>query len=107
MDVQTLYYGSDMLLEVAGLRDDVTGDYLNTATVTVTLKTATGVNVTGETWPLAMTYVTSSNGVYRATLKDTLSLTANARYVATVSADGGAGKMARWDLDFVCRLRRD
>uniref|UniRef100_A0ABX1N8I5 Uncharacterized protein n=1 Tax=Aromatoleum buckelii TaxID=200254 RepID=A0ABX1N8I5_9RHOO len=63
--------------------------------------------MTGETWPLALTYVTDSNGVYRATLKDTLSLTANARYVATVSADGGSGKQARWDLDFVCRVRRE
>lgn len=107
MDVQTLYVGNDMLLEVSGLRDDVTGDYLNAATVTVTLKDSAGVNVTGETWPLALAYVTSSNGVYRATLKDTLSLTANARYVATVIADGGEGKRAQWELDVVARTRRE
>lgn len=107
MDIQTLYLGSDMLFEMAGLRDQVTGDYLNAATVTVTLKDSAGVNVTGETWPLALAYVTSSNGVYRATLKDTLSLTANARYVATVIADAGSGKTARWELDVVARTRRE
>lgn len=107
MDVQTLYVGNDMLLEVAGLRDDVTGDYLNAATVTVTLKTSAGVNVSGQAWPLALAYVTGSNGVYRATLIDTLSLTANSRYVATVIADAGDGKRAQWDLDFVCRMRRE
>lgn len=107
MDIQTLYLGSDMLFELAGLRDQATGDYLNAATVTVTLQDSAGVNVTGETWPLAMTYVTSSNGVYRATLKDTLSLTANARYVATVIADAGSGKRGQWELDVVARTRRE
>lgn len=107
MDVQTLYVGNDMLLEVADLKDDVTGEHLNAATVTVTLKDSAGVNVTGETWPLALAYVTSSNGVYRATLKDTLSLTANARYVATVIADAGSGKRAQWELDVVARTRRE
>lgn len=107
MDVQTLYLGNDMLLEVSGLRDDVTGDYLNAATVTVTLKDSAGVNVTGQSWPLTLSYVTASNGVYRATLIDSLSVTANARYVATVIADAGAGKRAQWELDFVCRTRRE
>lgn len=106
MDVQTLYYGNDMLLEVAGLRDQATGDYLNAATVTVTLEDDADVQVTGESWPLAMSYVASSNGVYRATLRDTLSLTNNARYVATVIADAGEGKRGRWDVDFVCKMRR-
>ena len=107
MDVQTIFVGNDMLLEVSGLKDDVTGDYLNAATVTVTLKDSAGSNVSGQAWPLTLSYVTASNGVYRATLIDSLSVTANARYVATVIADGGEGKRAQWSLDVVARTRRD
>lgn len=107
MDVQALYYGNDMLLEVAGLQDQATGEYINDATVTVTLEDSADNPVTGESWPLALSYVTASNGVYRATLRDTLALAINGRYVATVIADKGEGKRARWDLDFVCRVRRE
>lgn len=107
MDVQTLYLGNDMLLEVANLRDQATGDYLNAATVTVTLKDSSGVAVAGESWPLAMSYITASNGTYRAILRDTLTFAAGARYVATVIADAGEGRRAQWELDFVCRTRRE
>lgn len=107
MDVQALYYGNDMVLEVAGLRDQVSGEWINDAGVTVTLEDSADNPVTGESWPLALTYVTDSDGVYRATLRDTLALAINARYVATVTADDGEGRRARWDLDFVCRLRRE
>lgn len=107
MDVQTLYLGNDMLLEVANLRDQATGEYLNAATVTVSLENSEGVPVVGESWPLAMTYITASNGTYRAILRDTLTLASGARYVAEVIADAGEGRRARWDLDFVCRTRRE
>lgn len=107
MDVQTLYYGSDMLLEVSGLKDQANGAWINDATVAVTLEDSADNLVVGESWPLALTYVTGSDGVYRAILRDTLTLAINARYVATVTADDGEGRRARWDLDFVCKLRRE
>lgn len=106
MDVQTLYADNDMTLEVSSLRDEVTGAYINDATVTVSLADEDAVAVTGETWPLAMSYIASSDGVYRATLKDTLTLAVGARYVATVIADAGTGRRGQWELDFVCRKRR-
>lgn len=107
MDVQTLYLGNDMLLEVANLRDQATGDYLNAATVTVSLKDSSGVAVVGESWPLALAYITASNGTYRAILRDTLTLASGARYVATVIADAGEGRRAQWELDVVARTRRE
>lgn len=107
MDIQTLYYGNDMVLEVAGLRDHVTGEPVNDAAVTVTLEDSADNTVVGESWPLALTYVADSDGIYRATLRDTLALQINARYVATVTADDGEGRRARWDLDFICKLRRE
>jgi len=106
MAVHVIYEGNDTIIEVKGLKNEVSGDYINAATVAVTLTDTTGVEVTGETWPLAMSYVTGSNGKYRATLADTLSLTVGTRYEATISANAGAGLQAKWVEQLVCQQRR-
>ena len=106
MDVLTIYDGNDGLIEVKGLLDGVTGEYVSDATLEVTLRDAAGAEVAGQVWPLSMEYVPDTSGVYRATLLATLDLTLNARYVATITADGGPGLAAQWDVDVVCRKRR-
>lgn len=105
MDVLTLYQGSDMLLELEGLSDEASGAILNGATVTCTLKDSAGVNVVGETWPKAMAYVASSDGVYRAALSNTLTVTAGGRYTADILAIN-AGQRAVWRVDVLCKTRR-
>jgi len=105
-DVHVLFEGNDMVLEVSALRNEVSGGFLNNATVTVSLKTSAGVAVSGSSWPLALSYVAASDGAYRATLADTLELTPGSRYLAEIIADGGAGLRAKWVTDCVCRVRR-
>lgn len=97
MSIETIYYLSDHIIEVDGLINKQTNAYINNAVVIVTLKTLDGVNVTGETWPLSMSYVASSNGKYRATLKYTLSLSKGLNYVAHIDANGGAGLQRHWE----------
>lgn len=104
-NVHILLDNNDSILEVDGLKNELTGAYLNSATVTVTLKDAAGANVTGDTWPKALAYLALSNGTYRATLLYSLALTAGSRYTATIIADGGAGLRAEWTLECVCRAR--
>lgn len=103
--IHILLDNNDSIIEVYDLKNELTGDFLNTATVQVTLKDATGTNVTGDTWPKTLAYVTASSGIYRATLLYSLGLTADSRYTATVTADAGAGLRAEWNLDCVCRVR--
>jgi len=105
--VHIIYEGNDMVIELRGLKNEVSGAYIDSATVGVTLKDADGVNVSGESWPLTMNYVTGSNGKYRATLADTLSLTPRARYTATITADAGAGLKGKWVEDLVCQQRNN
>jgi len=102
---QIIYDGSDTTIEVTELRNGVTGEYLDAATVTVTLKDADDVEVSGASWPLSMAYVTGSNGKYRANLPAALALTKRARYTAHVSADAGAGLTAEWETKVVCHQR--
>lgn len=94
-----IYQQNDNLIEVLSLQDEATDAYLNTATVSVTLKDSAGANIPGEMWPLTLAYVASSNGTYRATLKSTLTLPAAGQsVVAEVSANGGSGKKGFWKM---------
>ena len=104
-EVYILYDDNDMVVE-SQVKNETEGTWINDADVTVTLKDSSGVNVTGDSWPLTMSYVTGSNGVYRATLVDTLSVTPNASYTALLSVDGGVGKQGTWNLNVNCKTRR-
>lgn len=103
--INVLYVGNDNILELQHLRDELTGDWLTTATVQVTLFNASGVEVGGDTWPKPMDFVADSKGVFRVTLPHTLDLLPNERYTAEVTVDGGAGKQAMWPLECVARPR--
>ncbi len=103
---QVLFKLNDMVLELQGLKDVVADAFINDATVTVTLVDKDGTQVVGETWPLTMTYVSASDGIYRATLKDTLTVTLGEIYIAQVSANGGAGLQGRWDLPIAVKERK-
>lgn len=100
-----LFVGNDMVLELTGLRNSITGAYVNGATVTVHLRTRAGVDVTGATWPLSMPYVAASSGDYRCELPSGLSLTAGAYYIAQIAVVDGAN-VARWDADVQAQYRR-
>ena len=96
MAIDSLIIGTDNVLQLDALTDQSDSTFLNAATVTVTLLTRDGTEVSGETWPLTMDYVTSSDGRYTATLSDVLVLELNKRYQAVIVADGGAGKKRTW-----------
>jgi hypothetical protein len=103
---EPLYIGNDHAIELRGLKDEISNDFLNAATVTVTLKDSAGANVSGASWPIAMTFITGTNGVYRATLPDELAIVDGRRYTAVVVADGGANKRGQWNIPCAARLRR-
>jgi hypothetical protein len=102
---EILFADNDMIFEVRGLANELTGSYLNSATVACTLKDSAGAAVTGQSWPLTLAYVTSSNGVYRATLPYTLDLTANGRYTLELDVNAGAGLRGKWEIPCLCRAR--
>ena len=104
-NLTVLFTDNDTVVEVANLRNGLTGDALNTADVSVTLLDASGDPVDNVSWPLALLYVTGSSGMYRVTLPYTMSLQPNARYKAVLVVDDGPGLYARWELECVARVR--
>ena len=94
----TLNINSDNIIELRGLKDVITGTVITGATVTVTLKNASGTEVSGATWPLTMAH--AGNGLYRAILPNELVLNANLAYVATIIADNGADQHKEWCVPY-------
>lgn len=88
MAVDVIYLANDNLLELQGLQNAATAAYVNNATVTATVVDKAGANVAGQSWPVTLAYVAASNGNYRGTLEDALSLAENEDYSARVSVSG-------------------
>jgi hypothetical protein len=101
-----LYKDNDMVIELNGLRNEVTGLYVNDGTVSFSLKTMAGSAVAGQSFPSAMPYVPESNGVYRATLLDSVEMVKGTRYTIEINADAGSGLNAKWETDAVCQTRK-
>lgn len=113
--ISVIWVGNTNIIEVRGLQDALTEDYIASATVEVTIKDAEGVEVEtleGETeqeWPTAMDYVEGSEGIYRAALSHALDMTAGETYYAHIDAEDedsdGAG-VGHWEFAFVAKVRR-
>lgn len=103
MDV--IYTNNDNVVEIAGLQNSATEAYLNSATCTFTLSETPGGSAVSGADGVSLTYVSSSDGVYRGTLADTVSLTNGKRYYMTITADAGADLKAVWTVPVVARER--
>lgn len=101
-----LYLSNDNVLTLDELTNIVDGTYINSATVTATVKDSTGTEVSGETWPITLDYVAASNGKYQAVLEDGLVLTNGASYDVEVDIDAGADKIAHMVLTVKGRTRK-
>jgi hypothetical protein len=88
------------VLDLTGLRNEITDAYINDATVTVTVKDSDGAEVAGQVWPLTMSYVAASDGNYRAFLSAQLPFVAKAKYTAFIEANGGANLVGHWEFHF-------
>jgi hypothetical protein len=103
----TAFVANTNNLELLGLQNASNGAYVNDATVSVTVKDASGTNVVGENWPISMNYVSGSNGDYRCVLIDTLSFSPGMTYTANISVNAGANRIAFWSYDFRVLTRKD
>ena len=92
MDVLLLQ--NDMVCEVSGLQNAVTGESLIAATVTVTVSDLDSVEVPGVAWPVSA--IGDGAGTFRATLPDAMSLTLGRRYRIDIDADAGGGLRGHW-----------
>ena len=99
--ILTLFPSNDNLFIVKGLSTVDSGGntvYLTgAATVTMTLLRA-NVQVTGATWPIALSYIANSNGDFQGDLPDVLVVTAPESLTLKLVADNGADQHGEWLL---------
>ncbi len=104
MAARVAFVSNTNLLEVIGLKDAVTGAFINGATVTATIKDKAGAVVLGQTFPVTLAFVSGSNGDYRATLVKALLLVDDTEYIAEITATDTAGD-GFWEFPFVSETR--
>ncbi len=98
-----LYLDNDNILWARGVYviSLVTGlpVYLDgSSTLEVTLLDSNGAEVGGETtWPIAFTYITGSQGVFLALLRNELELIPHQEVTAHVTIDAGSDQRGVWD----------
>jgi hypothetical protein len=98
----TLYVGTDLLLQVSGLKDQddnaVTG-----ATVEATVfESDASTEVSGVTWPVTLS--DDGGGDYSAVLEDTMALDNGRLYWIKVEITGSGADDTRWE-SFVAERR--
>lgn len=102
---EVIFFLNDNVIQLTGLKDEVTGNDIDDATVTVTLLDSTGAEVTGDSWPLSMAPF-GAGGIYRATLIDTLGVTLLDNYVAVIDVSK-TGIKAKWSIPAQVTLREE
>jgi hypothetical protein len=83
-----LFKANDQVIEVKGLKNNVSGAFLNAATVTATLKDPAGANVTGLT-AIPLAYVAASSGDYRGQVEETFNPAQKDGYTLHIDASEG------------------
>lgn len=107
-----LYNANDNILRLHGAHttDLTTGDPLyltSTATVQVTLADlATGMSVSGTTWPKAMSYIAGSRGDFLVNLPNEMVLTDGQALRARVTLDNGTDQYGLIDAEVQVVPRR-
>lgn len=100
------YVGNTNLVELIGLKDAITGDFILDAAVTVIVKDAHGDEIDGQTWPTAMAFVEASDGDYRAVIEHDAALVAGEECTAVIEVNDGTERIGHWEFAFTPKVRR-
>ena len=97
--IEIVYKDNDTLIEVRDLIAETTGERITGATVGAVIRDSDGDTVTTVSLPEI------EAGFYRGILPDDTALTANGRYTAVITADGGPGRKATWSIPLLVKDR--
>jgi hypothetical protein len=91
-----IYAGNNNVVELTGLKNSITNAIDTGATVNVTIKDASGTEVSGDTWPKNMPHV--SSGLYRVTLDYDLIIDTPSVITVVIDAIGSGGEVGHWEI---------
>lgn len=99
-----IFINNDNRIVLTGLKNESTDAFENGATVTMTLYDSANTEVTGQSWPATLTYITASDGNYEGTLDDGLSLTDGQDYEVRITAVA-SGANGEWRKTLTAAFR--
>jgi hypothetical protein len=102
--MKTLYIGNDNIVSISGLTNAATNAVVNDATVMLSLSDTSGNAVAGQSFPVAMNYVATSDGDYAFNLQSDLQLRHNTVYVAQITVNS-SGIDAAWEFQLKAEKR--
>lgn len=89
-----LLVGNDQVLTADKVKDVETGDFLTGAAVTARILDLDGNEVSGQAWPLTLSFVAGSEGKYTGIIEDDVGLVVGEEYDVEVTVDAGADSKA-------------
>jgi hypothetical protein len=98
--MMSVYISNTNILEVRGLQEAISGDYVSNATVAVTVVDECGSAISGVSWPVSMQYVAGTTGDYRAVISNAAIFSPGKFYFAEISANAGVNKIGFWRHKF-------
>jgi len=99
MAINLLFYKSDNVIEVLGLQNELSGEFLNSANVIATMVDQIDrTPLDGQPWPVALIYDGFGTGNYRATLQSTLVIQPGQYVIAQITANAGPGLTRYWEI---------
>ena len=102
----TILVGNDLVFELSGYTNVLTGVLVADATVTLVVLDKAGEELAGGSWPLPIPPASGEPGVYREGLTEALAALRGTPYLGLVYATGGTGgATARWEIDMPAQVR--
>lgn len=99
-----LLAGQDNVIYCLGVRNELTGEYINDAVVEGTLTDMQDNEVGGQVWPMVFDYVLGSEGNYRFLVENTADLVAGEYYKMNINLTGD-GLTASWSYTLKAEKR--
>jgi hypothetical protein len=104
MQRDVLWVGNTNIVRVRKLQDVLSGVYLNSADVRVTVLDEAGEQVSGELWPKSMGYIAGSDGGYQIALSAELDIEDGQQVTLIVDAIQSL-TVGRWEIPMLCLKR--
>lgn len=104
-----VYYQNDTVISMTNVRNSVSGEMINNATVQINGIREYGTNtaISPLSFPITMSYQAGSAGSYQGVLSRTLNLQPNTKYTISIQARTLDQMQSYWEFSFMCRVRQE
>lgn len=105
--MDALFSQNDHVVELRKVKNEITGGYINDATVTAIIYDADGQEIQGQVWPLTLSYVAASNGTYRGIVESDVTVDVGDVLSLEITVTATGGLNAFFKIPLLVKDRRE